>query len=67
MSVEADDLVSFGHDNVQIVRNHQNPAVKIISDCSDELVKLIFSRVINALYRFIENEQVWFTSDRAGN
>jgi len=43
VSVEADDLVGFGHDHVQVVGNHQDPAVKIISDSSDELVKLIFT------------------------
>jgi len=38
MPVEADDLVGFGHDHVKVVGNHQDPAVKIITNRSDELV-----------------------------
>ena len=38
MSVEANDLVGFSHDYMQVVRNHQDPALKIIANRSDELV-----------------------------
>ena len=38
MPVEADDLVGFGHDHVKVVGNHQDPALQIITNRSDELV-----------------------------
>ena len=38
MSVEANDLVGFSHDHMQVVGNHQDPALKIIANRSDELV-----------------------------
>ena len=54
--VEAHDLICRGHDQMQVVGNHQHPAMVAVADFIDQLVKLGLPGDIHALSRLIQHQ-----------
>ena len=62
--IEADDAVGRRHDNVQVVRDHQHPAAAARPNGADQFVEGGLPGEVDALYRFIEDEQVRIPQQR---
>ena len=58
VSVKADHMIRRAHDNVQIVTNHQHGAIEVFANVLDKTIKRSHCRLIKALCRFIQHQQV---------
>jgi hypothetical protein len=58
VAVDADDPVGRGHDDVEVVGDHQDAAAPQAPDSGDELVKLGLARDVDSLDGLVEHEEV---------
>src|SRR5690606_5876619 len=65
MSVQTDDPIRCGHDQMEIMRYQQNTAASLIAQPGDQFIKRSFSRKIYALHRFVQHHNIWFFGKRA--
>src|SRR5690606_173066 len=59
--VKTNDRVCSSHDQMQIVRHQQHATLSLFADVVDQTVQRCLSSNIHALYRFIQNQQLWIT------
>ena len=57
MPIKAKDPVGRRHDDVEIMRNKQNAAIKSVTDIFDKLVKSYFTVVIYTLNRLVKHKE----------
>jgi hypothetical protein len=57
MTIEADNPVGRSHDDMEIVRNQQDPAVQFIAYPLDQLVQGNLAAEIHALHRLVKNQK----------
>ena len=58
MTVETDDAVGARHDDVQIVGDEQDAEAGLVAQAGDEVVEVRLARVVDALHRLVENQEV---------
>ena len=66
MMVEANDAVRCGHDEMQIVRDHQDAAIEAVAQTADQLVELDLARDVDPLRRLVQHQEVGRAQQRAG-
>ena len=65
VTVETDDAVGVRHDDVQVVGHEQNAEAGLVAQAGDQLVELRLARVVDALHRLVEDQQVGPAQQRA--
>ena len=66
MPVETEDTVGGSHHHMQVVGYHQDSATPLITDLSDQAIKLGLSEMVHTLGRFIQDQQFGFTEQGPG-
>lgn len=64
MVVEAHHAVGGGHDQMQIMADHQNAAAKPAAQLSDQIVQAGLSDHVETLRRFVEDQQLGIAKQR---
>lgn len=57
--IQTDDFVGARHDQMQIVRDHEDTALMAAADVVDELIQLGLPTHVDTLCRFIKYQQLW--------
>src|SRR5580658_1913819 len=58
MVIEADDAVGRGHHQMEIMRDQQDPAPRLIADAADQREELRLPGDVDALRRLVEREKL---------
>ena len=66
MAVEADDAVGGGHDQMQVVADHEDAAALLLADAVDQPEEGGLALVVDAGGRLVEHEEVGTTEQGAG-
>jgi hypothetical protein len=64
--VEAEDVVGCRHHHVEIVGNHDYAATAAVTKYADQLIEGSFTGVIDALNRFVEDQEIRIDEERPG-
>src|SRR6478752_7663296 len=64
VTVETDDAVAARHDDVQIVRDEQHAEAALIAQACDQVVELGLARVVDALHRLVEHQEIGIAKER---
>ena len=65
-AVEADDAIRGTHDEVQVVRDHEDAAAALVADARDQREELLLSREVYPLARLVQHEQFGIPQQRSG-
>ena len=65
VTVQTDHVVGGRHHQMQVVRNHQDSAVALISNVGDQLVEFHLPVNIDPLHRLVEHQQIRVAHQRS--
>ena len=66
MVVKAHDFIRIRHDQMEIMRNHENTTSTPVADAGNETVKRGLTVDVYPLGWFIKDQQVWIPEQRSG-
>ena len=67
MAVKANYLIGGSHHEMQVVGYQKDPTSEFLANCADQIVKFNFSAIVNALNRFVQDQQIWLARDGPGH
>ena len=65
VALDADDPVRCRHHDVEVVGDQQDAAAEFVTYPPDQVVERDLARVVDALHRLVEDQEVGFPRDRA--
>ena len=66
VAVQADHPVGGGHDDMQLVADHQHRTVQVAPDAVDQLIEACGTGLVEALRRLVQDQQLRVRQQRAG-